>query len=209
MAYAAATTPADPQIVSVSWTGPDHSGGQPVGTTTTTIPQAGPAVDVLVTSDDSGGSVQQTIGVSVLPGPLTVAPATESVSLAQLHPFGGGEPTFRGDVSTVTVVDARGSLVGWRATVSLQGIAGVDARQLAHAQLCLAPHRPTMVAGNPQDVVRGAPRSCAGPGQSIPVFEAAPGGGGGTYSDTAGLVLVLPAGTPPGNLTGSLAVAVS
>jgi hypothetical protein len=93
--------------------------------------------------------------------------------------------------------------------VSLQGIAGVAARQLAHAQLCVAPHRPTMVAGNPQDVVRRAPRSCAGRGQSIPVFEAAPGGGGGTYSDTADLVLVLPAGTPPENLTASLAVAVS
>lgn len=205
MAYAAATTPADPQIVSVSWSGPD---GQTVGATTTTIPQTDPAVDAPVTSDESGGSVQQAMVVAVLPGPLTVAPTAESVPLAEVRPFGRGEPDYVGAVPSITVDDARGSLVGWRATVSLEAVSGLDTAQLARARLCVSPHPTTLVAGNPADIVRSSPRSCAGPGDPIAVFFAAPGGGGGTYSDIAAAVLVLPNGAAAQNLTASLAVAV-
>ena len=65
-----------------------------------------------------------------------------------------------------------------------------------------------MVAGNPADVVGAAPRSCGRVGQPVPVFAAAPGGGGGTYSDSAGLALVVPGGALPGRVTATLAVAV-
>ncbi len=204
-AYAAATAPGDPELVSVSWTGPNDAPGDHAITTT-----AAPAlvVNVPSTATGSGGGVQHTLDVAVLPGPLTVEPPTESVSLLQVRPFGLGEP-YLGGLSPITVVDARGSLVGWRATVSLQAIPGLDARQLAQAELCVTPRSPTMVAGNPGDVVRGAPRSCAGTGRPIPVFWAAPGGGGGTYSDSAGLALIVPGWTSSGRLTASLAVAVS
>jgi hypothetical protein len=50
--------------------------------------------------------------------------------------------------------------------------------------------------------------SCAGAGEAVPVFFAAPQGGGGTYSDTANLTLLLPDGTFPADLTASLAVSV-
>ncbi len=156
----------------------------------------------------SEGSVQQTIAVSILPGPLTVSPATETVALSQLRGFNRGLPFYRGQLSPVTVVDARGSLVGWRASVSLQGVAGATAAQLARARLCASAHTPTMVAGNPNDVVRGVPPSCAGVGGTVSVFFAAPQGGGGTYSDTADLTLLVPGGTLPAQVTASLAVAV-
>ncbi len=204
-AYAAATAPGDPELVSVSWTGPNDAPGDHAPTTTARAP----VVDAPSTASVSAGGVQQTLDVAVLPGPLTVEPATESVSLSQVRPFGFGEPFYAGGLSPITVLDARGSLVGWRATVSLQALPGLDARQLAQAELCVAPRPPTMVAGNPDDVVRGAPRSCAGSGQPIPVFWAAPGGGGGTYSDSAGLALIVPGWTSSGQLTASLAVAVS
>jgi hypothetical protein len=57
--------------------------------------------------------------------------------------------------------------------------------------------------------VRSSPRACAGPGDPIAVFFAAPGGGGGEYSDTAGIALALPDGTPSAGVTASFVVAVS
>jgi hypothetical protein len=46
-------------------------------------------------------------------------------------------------VSEFTVNDARGSLVGWRATVSLETVSGLDAAQLASTRLCVSPHPTT------------------------------------------------------------------
>jgi hypothetical protein len=57
--------------------------------------------------------------------------------------------------------------------------------------------------------VRSSPRACAGPDDPIGVFSAAPGGGGGMYSDRAGIVLVVPGGMSPAGVTAALAVSVS
>ena len=125
------------------------------------------------------------------------------VSSGATVPHGVGAP------SSISVDDARGSLVGWRSTVFLQTVSGLDAARLASTRLCVTPHPTTLVAGNPADIVRSSPRACAGPGGLLTVFFAAPGGGGGEYSDTAGLAVVLPNGTDAANPTATLAVAVS
>ena len=52
---------------------------------------------------------------------------------------------------------------------------------------------PTVVAGNPGDA-RGVQLSCAGVGEPVSVFFAPPQGGGGTFSDTAELTLIIPGG---------------
>ena len=209
--YAAATVSANSQIVSL--------GGSP--TSVVTADQASPtptttaAVPTVQSAESAnavgspGVAAKQTIGIAVLPGPLTVTPATESVPLTQLAAFGRAEPDYVGALSPITVDDARGSLVGWRSTVSLQAVSGLDAAQLASTRLCVTPHPTTLVAGNPADIVRSSPRACAGPGGLLTVFFAAPGGGGGEYSDTAGLAVVLPNGTDAANPTATLAVAVS
>ena len=204
-AYAAATAPGDPELVSVSWTGPNDAPGDRTPTTTARAP----VVDTPSTASVSrAGGVQQTLDVAVLPGPLTVEPATESVSLSQVRPFGFGEPFYAGGVP-ITVLDARGSLVGWRATVSLQALPGLDARQLRAGRTVRRPHaRPPWWRGTPTMSLRGAPRSCAGSGQPIPVFWAAPGGRRHLQrqrrpgAHRAGLDVL-------GQLTASLAVAVS
>jgi len=178
--------------------GSGHQSSGPAGVPTGTEPSpTGP----------TGGSVQQTVGVSVLPGPLTVSPGSEAVGFATAG-IAGRTSVYRGDLAPVTVVDARGSLVGWQATVSLQSIGGVDAARLDHALLCADPAAPTMVAGNPADVVRQAERSCAGVGGTVTLFSAAPGGGGGAYGDTASLSLLLPGGALPDQVTASLTVSV-
>jgi hypothetical protein len=206
--YAAATETANSQFVSLS--GNDAIVSSPTTTTTTAPTPAPRAVQSVDSATGSPGiPAQQTIGIEILPGPLTVTPSTESVPLTQLRPFGRSEPLSQGAISTITVDDARGSLVGWRATVSLQAVSGLDAAQLASTRLCVSPYPTTLVAGNPADIVRSSPRACAGPGDPLIVFFAAPGGGGGEYSDTAGVALVLPNGTAPSGLTASLAVAVS
>jgi hypothetical protein len=199
--YAAATTSANSQS------------GSPVGTpavvqptvvpgapTTTTSAPATQSAAVTDATGSTGVAAKQTIGISILPGPLTVTPSAETVSIG---------PGHLGSLSPITVDDARGSLVGWRTTVSLQAVSGLDAAQLASTRLCVTPHPTTLVAGNPADIVRSSPRACAGPGDPLTVFFAAPGGGGGEYSDTAGVALVLPNGTTPSGVTASLAVAVS
>jgi len=208
VADAATTASATPVLVSVTTTGPDAPSSDAPTALPTSAPQAAALVNAPAASGGSDGSVQQTIAVSILPGPLTVSPATESVSLAQLRAFGRGLPLYRGQLSPVTVVDARGSLVGWQASISLQGVAGATAGQLAQARLCATAHTPTMVAGNPADVVRGVQHSCAGVGGAVSVFFAAPEGGGGTYSDTADLTLLIPGGNLPAQVTASVAVTV-
>jgi hypothetical protein len=217
---ATAAESAGPAAVSVSWTGPD---GQPVGpdgapVTATTVasgtdngtvsppPSAPTGVSVAGASDGASASLDQTISVSILPGPMTVSPTSESVAFSQSHGQGQGGP-YRGSVAPVTVVDARGSLVGWNATVTLQSVTGLDDAQLAHARLCITPDPVTVVAGNPPEVRSGA-HTCGSVGDPLTLFDAPPNGGGGTFSDTGALSLWLP-GTATGNqVTASLSVEV-
>jgi hypothetical protein len=120
----------------------------------------------------------------------------------------GNGVTMAGSLSPVTVVDARGSLVGWRATVSLQSVAGFSATELAQARLCVSPDAPTVVAGNPPEV-KSAPHACANAGDPLTLFFAPPGGGGGTFTDAGDLTVLLPGAATPGTLAATLSVAVN
>jgi hypothetical protein len=148
----------------------------------------------------------QPLSVSIAPGTLGAAPATESLALSDDAVF--GTSPFLGEASPITVVDARGTLVGWHATVSLQDLPGLPRDDLGRAELCVVPGVPTRVSGNPADIVRGDDRSCAGVGQPLAVFWAAPGGGGGTYRDAAALAVIVPGGDLPHRLVATVAVSV-
>jgi hypothetical protein len=214
---ATTTTMAPPTFHSIGGTndpvspGPDPASSSAVATQSIGV-TVEPGSSSFTPSPESGGPgnpISQTIGVEVRPGPLTVTPASESAPLTPTQAFGQAAPQYRATLSPITVDDARGSLVGWRATVSLQTVSGLDAAQLASTRLCVSPHPTTLVAGNPADIVRSSPRACAGPGGHITVFSAAPGGGGGQYSDVADIVLVVPHGTVSAAATASFAVSVS
>ena len=200
--YAAAPTSANPQMVPLGGSPSLAPGQGQDASSATTITTAPPAQDAGLPSATAtpGVAAKQTIGISILPGPLTVSPTTESIAVVG--------PGGLGSLSPITVNDARGSLVGWRVTVSLQTVSGLDAAQLASTRLCVSPHPTTLVAGNPADIVRSSPRACASPGDPIAVFSAAPGGGGGEYSDTAGIGLMLPNGESPAGVRASLLVSV-
>ena len=211
-AVASATSPS----VAISWSGPDGTAGEPADT-------PGPKVhhhhhDDHGEGDDhgrgskhrhhhppAGGSgVLQTFALTVLPVPPHVTPTSESISLTRAHGRGAGGP-FTGELSTITVV-ATGSVTGWHASVSLVAL-NSDAT-LTGARLCIKPDSPTLIDGNPGDVVRANPRSCGTIGDSFPVFFAAPGGGGGTYSDTATVRLIVPGGIDASEVTATVAVSV-
>jgi hypothetical protein len=210
IARGAESSSGGPTSVSVSYTDgsgqADASDGSTTSTTdggsTGTTGNTGTAVDTSTTA----GSAEQVLAVAILPGPLTVSPAGESVSFTKAHGQGNGGP-LAGSLATVTVVDARGSLVGWRATVSLQSVAGVSAADLAKATLCVSPDVPTVVAGNPPEVRAGQP-VCGGAGVPLQLFLAPPNGGGGTFSDTGNLTLRLPGVRDASTATATLAVAV-
>ena len=189
-------------MVSTSWTAPGSNAVDPVPS------PVSPAGTSNSPPADPSGAVGQSLSVTIAPGSLTVAPATESVPLANADVLGRTTPLYEGDSSPMTVVDARGSLVGWHVSVSLQDVPGLPASDLVHAQLCVLPDSPSRISGNPSDIVRGNVRSCAGLGQALPVFWAASGGGGGTYRETAGLTLVLPGSTLPAQVTATLALGV-
>ena len=218
VAHVAAAQAAAPAIVSVRWTGPDGqpvtSSGVPVTTTTvaggtgdgTATPTTSGSAGAIVGSAPGSASLDQALSVSILPGPLTVSSAAESVAFSRAHGQGKGGRD-NGALAPVTVVDARGSLVGWDATVTLRSVTGLDSSQLSRARLCIAPAAVTVIAGRPSEV-RSGTRSCGGAGDPLTLFEAPANGGGGTFSDTCALVLTLP-GTAAGNqVTASFSVAV-
>lgn len=204
LARAAESSPGAPTSVSVTET---DANGQPVGNT------GDPAATNSSAGNGNGGntgspaaSVAQTISVSILPGPLTVTPSTESISFTNTGGQGNGAH-LTGSLSAVKVVDARGSLVGWQATVSLQSVSGVSASALANARLCVNPGAPTVVAGNPPEV-RSGRHACGNAGDALTLFYAPPNGGGGTFTDAGSLTLDLPGGVGAGPVTATLAVAV-
>lgn len=215
IARAAESSSEAPTSVSVSYT---DASGQPVGPdgSTTSGGTSSAAQDLSVpvnasapnagtsgNTGTSGDSLQQTIAVVIRPGPLTVTPSSESITFTRSHDGG----SLASSLSPVTVVDARGSLVGWDATISLQSVEGVSAADLAAAKMCVSSDPVTVVAGNPPEVKAGK-HTCGTVGDSLTLFYAPPNGGGGTFADTGRLTLDLPVAADASTLTATLAVTV-
>jgi hypothetical protein len=183
--------------VTVIWSG-NGPGGSPARAATTRAP-------ALATGAETPHAPPgQALGVSVQPGRLTMTSTGDSVRFTHTGTRVANGGRYDGTLPVVTVVDARGSLVGWNATVSLQGIDGLSPAQLAGAQLCALPNAPTIVAGNPGEV-SAAGRSCGGIDQPVTVFFARPKGGGGTFTDTATVALTVPSDVGVNPLTAYLA----
>ena len=72
-----------------------------------------------------------------------VASGIESPGFPTFAPTSETEPDSVGSVSTITVNDARNSLVGWRHAVSPQTVSGLDVAPLASTRLCVSLHPTT------------------------------------------------------------------
>jgi hypothetical protein len=200
LAHAAVSAPGAPLSVSVSETGNGQGVPSPsTSTSNTSNVSSAPTDDSAIAPSESA---EQTLSVSVLPGPLTVTPSTESTSFTKMS-----DGSWQAPLSTVTVVDARGSLVGWQATVTLQSLDGVPAADLAQARLCVSPGAAVAVAGR-QSEVRTGRDACGGANDPLTLFFAPPDGGGGTFDDTGLVTLHVPNDAGTGSVAATLSVAV-
>jgi hypothetical protein len=120
------------------------------------------------------GTTTQQLIVPVLPGPLTISPATVTVSMRR----NGNGNHYTGAIPTITVVDARGTLAGWRATVTLVSATGVHAPRI---DARLFPDRPVVVYGDAFGVGRAHP-GALDDGSAQLLCSAMREHGGGTYS---------------------------
>lgn len=117
----------------------------------------------------------QVLGVTVRGAGLEVSPAHLTVTLQR----SGHSDHFSGDYGPLTVVDARGTLRGWTAFLSVTG--SPDAEVEIH------PGSPVVVSGIRSEV--RVPRSAnLAHGQAV-IMCAPAGGGGGTFADSGTLTL--------------------
>jgi len=116
------------------------------------------------------------MGLQVTGGPLSVTPAH---AILVLHRIGGGR-NFDAALPRVTVVDARGTLAGWTATVSGEAPLIGD--------LSVRPGTPVALSGR-QDEVGGGRPGRVGPHTATPVATALAGGGGGEFAVGGTVVL--------------------
>ncbi|HET6917164.1 MAG TPA: hypothetical protein VFH56_13815 [Acidimicrobiales bacterium] len=109
--------------------------------------------------------------MNVVGGILSSSPADFTVVL---HRDGRGS-RFSGTYGPITAVDARGTLVGWTLSVSAVG-------PLPSGTITIHPDSPVTVSGNPGEVRAANPTKFGL--APAPIMVAAPGGGGGTFTDS-------------------------
>ena len=127
-----------------------------------------------VSSGGSTGDVAaQVIAVPVRPGSMTITPGLVRVTLRR-----GPGHTLTADLPQVTIIDARGSLAGWTATVAISASVPTSAE--------LVPAPPVAVTGI-QGEVRGGPPVPITPGQAAVLAQAGVGGGGGRFVTTGSI----------------------
>jgi hypothetical protein len=95
----------------------------------------------------------------------------------------GASRHYQGALPPVTVVDGRGTLVGWTATLTY------PANGQRGDVLAVRPTTPSVIDGEPRAIV-AARRFLLSPGDSHALFRAPSGGGGGTYAAGATVDLV-------------------
>lgn len=155
--------------------------------------QQGIGVSVIGGSGSSApGPLHETIGITVIGGSMTVHPASVAVTL---HRDGD---RYVGTFGPITVNDARGTLVGWRAWLSLPG--WTDGTLVAH------PGSPVAISGLQHEVAQAG----TGNVSDAPTIMSAPaGGGGGSFRVSGTLELRGASGDDPDTITVTPSVGVA
>lgn len=121
-------------------------------------------------------TAEQTVRLEVRGGSLSIQPTTASVQLVR-----DGD-VLRGELDDATVIDARGTLDGWRARARVVEITGVDAdgatQRIPPGRVTVTPTSPTADAGRIDEVSGGRPFRAKANGT---LMRSETGGGGGTF----------------------------
>lgn len=152
----------------------------------------------------------QVAQLAVRPGLLGVGPTVERLRFRPESPRASRR--LVATLAPVRIVDARGTLAGWEATVALDRpghrAEGRRSPRSRPVLFCVRAGTPSMVSGNAADRVVAARPSCAPAGRPVPLVWAAPGGGGGTYEAGAVLTVLAPPGTRAFALVATVAISV-
>jgi hypothetical protein len=164
---------------------------------------AGPAAYVVNdTTPVPDGS--QKLTTTVKAGTLSMSQAGDSVALSAVDFGKGGAST--GALNSVTVKDFRGGPAGWSLTGKVTDFTGpgakIDAGKLSWSPACATK------AGSPSTCQAG---SAGTVGSSGATLASTPDGTltGGEFTADAGLLLDVPAFTPPGSYSGVLTLTLS
>ena len=129
----------------------------------------------------SGGeTAEQMVRLEIRGGSLSIRPSTASVQLAR-----DGD-VLRGTIGDATVIDARGTLDGWRARMRVIEVTAVDAdgatKRIPPGRVAVTPTFPRAIAGHVDEVRAGRPFRARANGT---LLSAGRGGGGGTFLGNA------------------------
>jgi len=153
-----------------------------------------------------GGSLTQSLVGTINPGGLSVTQTGSTIDLGSIT-LNGREQTLSGALNQVTVVDARGTDLGWQLTGAVSALTSengtIPATDVAWTPSCAA------VEGSPSTVTAGT----AGPlGTGATLCSQAPSPGtptGGTATADAELTVITPAFIAPGTYTATLTLTLS
>lgn len=136
-----------------------------------------------------GGSLTQTIQVTVIGGPLYLPEDRLSVDLVPARP---GAARLAGVLPPVEVVDARGTHAGWELRWAVDEawlLTPAGRVPVSHQRVTVEPGVPEAVHGEPHGLRAGP--TCPGAGL---LATAAPGAGAGTYAVGATVSVDVPRG---------------
>jgi len=144
------------------------------------------AMPGLAPATEANAAIGQVVGVSVRGGDLYLAEASTSLSLV---PVSGSPSEWAADLPPVRLVDARGTLEGWRVMWSLTALQ-VDGKVAGQAGMWLIPQAPDVVAGAPEGLALGRCTEARDGARSL--LSASKNHGGGTYEAGAKVRVRLP-----------------
>jgi hypothetical protein len=142
--------------------------------------------------------------VTVSSGPLSIS-TDQSVLTLERAPGRGRITRYRGVLPRVRVIDMRGSLVGWDATIVFLTSSYLHAEGV---RISMHPGRPVVVSGDRKGVRADGPE-WADFGTPVSLFGAESGSGAGTYDEDALVELVLPFASDARSITLGYEVTIS
>ncbi len=148
---------------------------------------AAPPPPAIEAPADNGPSDGASIAVSVPAGSLVLTTSGNAVVLHR-RPGNGNTTRYEGVLPRVQVTDTRAVRLGWLVQVAFAAPSSIDA---SGARIFVHPGQPQVISGDDRGVWKGHPE-WADYGSQVSLFSAEQDAGGGTYTDDAKVVLVIP-----------------
>lgn len=149
-----------------------------------------------VAESSSHGTAAQEVAIPIGRGRLSATPQRQTVVL---RPSRTGARAV-GSLIPVTVIDARGSLEGWKATIRLSAVS-------SRGRVRFTPGLPRAVTGNPAEAAPGLPGALT-TAAPVVIAYAGRGGGGGTFVVDGQITLDRGADASTGDVTVDVLVTV-